>query len=709
MKNIKQIVIGLFLASSFSLFADINIISPLVKSSDDVFANKQTLLIQADDNEEIFYSFNDDDPLETGFVYDGPVLLDVSGKIKLNVTSLKNKIRSDFCLEFTVDESISLLEKIEDIDFIKLLSKEACFDLAPGKSLEIPESFCYKFYSRDGLDQFDTAGVIKLSEKSTLERFTTLVLTDKNNTVWSFVIHSEPQDTGVFSRKEVPFQIEQWSKVKFTDRTFIYSIDDSWWRGIGEPVQIDRTVSHTVKWQSVDYQSENPVESFVIPPIPVIKAETQADNSVILSLEGDESYRISGTRNNQVNAASPGLHKSIYVDAFSGENFSALIPLDIFSDNVYQGTLYSSVQVNRRRPACPEVVIKENGSGKGVVYRNNVEFSLRADDENKIKYFIYGPVSYSQEQLVENAERKIELNTDLFSLYDNRKITLASPDDKCVLYTIACYSIDKWENTSNVLAVDVVIDKCNYYVSEGAKSNADADGTILYPYSDLTQIEKIVNSSKFARFNITGEVKLPDRKIFVKQNFEINGKLDAKLLFAKNTVFEIKNSSLEINNILIDSKKQNSDKTNLFLLNNSVLSVKNSELIMERAKNATLINAVKSVIDLKSSGFTVSANDYASVISAQDSKLTCEDSRFTTVASTNVNISVKKTKTDIHNCKMKVSGLYGRAAEFFASNAEVYSNEIRAEFLQKKNNNVALWKDENSSLVEKRPNSIEGF
>ena len=63
--------------------------------------------------------------------------------------------------------------------------------------------------------------------------------------------------SGLFSRKDVPFEIIDWDTFVFTDRNFIYKIDDQWWQQPKEKIILDRSVSHMISWQNVDYSKEN--------------------------------------------------------------------------------------------------------------------------------------------------------------------------------------------------------------------------------------------------------------------------------------------------------------------------------------------------------------------------------------------------------------------------------------------------------------------
>lgn len=48
--------------------------------------------------------------------------------------------------------------------------------------------------------------------------------------LWRFVMHITPAMTGIFSRRDVPFEIVNWETVLFPNKKFIYKIDDEWWR-----------------------------------------------------------------------------------------------------------------------------------------------------------------------------------------------------------------------------------------------------------------------------------------------------------------------------------------------------------------------------------------------------------------------------------------------------------------------------------------------
>lgn len=690
------------------VFAEVTIVSPASAQSR-IWANRQVLLINITDDEEVFYSFTGSDPLSSGFVYDEPVLLDVTGEVELKVTSIdKKKQRRDYILKYTVDESA--LEKLsslslDEIEFIQKMSSSPIFDLPCGTELEIPPSFEYSISSGDKKQPFESGRAISIRSDSNIERYFSLTVKSKENVFWNFTVHVIPVVQGEFTKVSLPFEFVEWSKIHFIDSNYIYSIDDGWWQGSGKTVELDRNVSHCIRWQNVNYDAANPVQTYKVPPIPVIRFELQEDSSVVVTLEGDLSYRLSRSDKNRIASLPDGLYKAIVADAFQGENFSSVMPVDIYSENVFQGTLFACVQVNRQKPVMPEVVLKNTGS----ISRSDVEFSIvPGGDEQKIKYYVSGPHKLTFDDIKNGRTLSEDIDIESFALYDGKKILLTANEDESVLYRIYCYAIDKWDNTSNVRSVDVNIDKCNYFVD--SKSNSrNPDGSYLNPFKDLSQMESIVNANRFSRFYVSGKVSIPDLKITLKQNAELIGLENAEITLAKNTGIYLINSSLNIKNLMINSvyASENLDSS-LFTLENAVLSVENSEISFGRYKNSSLFNCINSVLSLKSSGVTSFANDYSCAVSLNNSKLSVTDCRIATVGNTNVNFSCKNSKVEVSGSVCSVSGFNCRIAELFQSSAKMTGNNFEAKDIQKNTKNIPVWKDENS-VFNGIKNTLSGF
>ncbi|MBQ0162664.1 MAG: hypothetical protein KBS84_05830 [Treponema sp.] len=710
-KLFKSVVSFLILSLAFPVFAEVTILSP-ASSKSRTWSNKQVLVINATEGEEVFYSFSDEDPMKSGFAYDGPVPLDLDGTVKLNIATIKNKKRVDYILAFDVDLTKKIeFDTLEEKQFIDELSASPIYDLPCGKELRVPSGFEYLLSSSGKEEDFEAGRSVYISKDSTLERFLTLTLKTKNGDFYNFVIHVVPEVQGEFTKDAVPFEFEQWSKIKLVNHKYIYSIDGQWWQGAGDTIELDRTVPHVIKWQDVDYDITNPISSYEIPPTPVIRAETQADSSIILSLNGDESYRFAKGNNYLNNFLPNGLFKEIKVDAFQGENFSTLLPLDVYSDNVLQGTLYVSVQVNRKIPKSPVIVLPYRSE----IYRDDISIYFTADkDDYQIKYLVEGPF-YKKNDDIRCTEYEITEDGDFLdfkTIEAGKVIELKTSYDKPCAYKVSSYVIDSFDNISKTVTEFIEIDKCNYYVNPKAGNSLTQLGTVKYPLSNLDLIEEIIKDRKYTNFYIDGEVHFINEVASIKENVKFSGNENSKIIFGERAGINVFNSSLEIINVVFDNVHNESSFNNSFItLNNSTLEIRNSELNFARERNATLINARKSTVTIYSSGLTTSAAEYACAVSGLSSTIAIvNESRVTTNAATNVNFSVKKSAFGIDNSTCKVSGLSSRIAELYSSKARFYCNTfLMNEASVKAGNSEAVWKDKNSSFTFYSLNTVEGY
>lgn len=712
MKSFKEFfkysVYLFYLCFCLPLFADVNIVSPASNHSR-VWANKQVLVIEATDGEEIYYSFTGTDPLSSGFVYDEPVFLDMTGDVELRISTInKNKERTDYVLKYTVDETkVNKLKTLDERTFVKNMESSYIYSLNCGKELSIPDTFDYCITSISQDTSMEPGRIISVSSEATLERYASLVLRSETGDYWNYVVHLVPSVRGEYSKAAVPFEIEDWSKLKLVDNKYIYALDDQWWQGCGKTLQLDRSVPHVIRWQNVDYDSLNPVMSYTIPATPVVKSEILEDSTMVLTLEGDENYRFARNKGSMVAFPSAGLHEKIVVDAFQGENFSGLMPVDVYCQNVYQGKLYTFVQVNRKRPAVPEIVL----SNASAVSREDILFSIKSKrDDDVIKYTVFGPHKLTLDELVSNsfASLKIKLDADSFNDYDGSTSRLSALEDSPVLYKIYAYALDKWDNVSDLACVDVIIDKCNYFV-DSASDIYDADGTFKKPFKDLSQIEDVVNSNTYTVFNVFGKVDFADDKVCLKQNCMIKGYDKAEIVFSKNASVYLNGSSLSIENVLINSIDNESDDVSvLFNVDNGVLTIDSSELSFGRYHNASVVNAVKSNINIKKTGITVFANDYACCVNGNGAKINIEGSRLSSVAATNVNVSSRKSTVVLVDDVCTVSGVNSRIAEFFSSKASLSGNTFKSKSSGGATENVPLWADRSSSVTQSK-NKTSGF
>ncbi|MDY6397018.1 MAG: hypothetical protein SPL22_04745, partial [Treponema sp.] len=332
------------------LFAEIKLLSPVQGQ----FANRQMLVIDNSAGGDFFYSIDGADPETFGFAYDGPVLLDVAGQVQLNVTRIAaggKKEKTSVSYTVLADDAA----KASYHDFIQTFFDGGILNYSAGSELVIPADF--SFYlglpPKGGeAENFSPARTLKLSAASVLSRYVPCTILDSERGLrYRFIIKTYPQSAGVYSRRDLPFEITDWETITFNNEDLIYKIDSEYWGLPKEPVKIDRTVSHMISWQPLEYDSSNPIEFFVLSPKPEIVRNELEDGSIIYSINGDDSYALSVM--NEADGSYSELFNQIGIDAFYGDHVNGNMTLGVFSNSVYQGKFNISYNINRRPPQIP--------------------------------------------------------------------------------------------------------------------------------------------------------------------------------------------------------------------------------------------------------------------------------------------------------------------------------------------------------------------
>ena len=57
----------------------------IVSPVEGTWANKQSLVLEVPEAYEVFYSFSGSHPMESGFAYDGPVMIEAEGAVSLKI------------------------------------------------------------------------------------------------------------------------------------------------------------------------------------------------------------------------------------------------------------------------------------------------------------------------------------------------------------------------------------------------------------------------------------------------------------------------------------------------------------------------------------------------------------------------------------------------------------------------------------------------
>lgn len=701
-KNLFFLIVLSVVSSVAGLSAAV-ILSPVPGT----WANRQPLVLQMAPGDEAFYSYSGTDPLESGFAYDGPVLIDAAGTVKLRVAVVSgDSTTTETTIEYTVSEQDSFSSSDEET-FITKMTAPVVYEYTSGESLAIPQTLAYRFGNDS--QTWIKGRTISVSRKSLLNRLVPFTITD-GSSLWHVVIHASSPQIGLLSRQDVPFTISRWKTVVFTNQKLIYSIDGADWKPAGNPVELDRSVRHMIRWQSVAYEAGNPVQYYVVPPEPGLAVHTNSDAETEIQIQGDDSYMAGTSGAASSSYISAGLFRTIGLDTFYGDTVSGTLNLSLWSDGVYQGELSVPYRIDRQPPSPPGLQTNIHT----LFARKPVKVTFAGEKDAKI----YSAVSKSA--LLTNDDFKtiavsgtdsIKTTAGPYTEQGVTGLTLDGDPQGAILYRVTAYAVDAAENKSESSTYSVIVDEYNYYVAADSKA-ADADGSVLKPFKDFSGCAALVNSQRFARIHLKGSVTLPAGDTVFAANCEIVGTDDARISIPAGASVILRSASLSASDIIFEKKAadeetdKNSDK--MFVLEHAVADFTGCEIIGKFTGNGTVFTAYTSVINLNNCGLTAQADSYAAGISSNDSKITVEKSRISTIADTSVNFSVQQGSFVLRSTNCKVVGRLGRIAELVGTRCRITDNTFTAE-PDKKSGTSAVWKDKSVVTLDEKGNRLSGF
>ena len=689
------IILGILAAP---LTAEITLLSPC----EGVWANRQMLVIDNSEGGDFFYSVDGADPETFGFAYDGPVLLDVAGEVQLNVTRITGGGKKENAsVSYTVlpDDA----SKTDYKNFVQTFFDGGILNYSAGSELVIPKDFY--FYLGLPPENFMPARTLSLSSSSVLSRYIPCTIFDKSRNVkYRFIIKTYPQSAGVYSHRDIPFEISDWETITFVNDNFIYKVDSEYWGLPTEPRKIDRTTSHMISWQPLEYDSANPVEFFVLPPKPEIIREDLEDGSVECYIRGDDSYAL-GVMN--ADGTYSELFQRVGIDAFYGDDVSGTLSLGVFANSVYQGKMNVSYNINRRPPQMP--VIKSNA--EGFVSRGSVDVKITGSRGCDLYIAVSEPVTITEEELSYPADNELFKEVQLGSFKkvkgENYSLRWAQNGLKPVYYKVAAYSKNE-ENQSSTIEFAVIIDQSNYYF-DATGDSALADGTTAHPFTKFSQLAEALEKQRVVKLSVKGEMKI-DAAYNINANFEITNGGDARLKFGPDGSLIVKASTFEISDCRISNTEDLSKKSivPLIKLENSVLTMKNCIISADFARNGTVIDSTNGIINLSETMASVNAVSYVSFISAVKSRLSLRNSSISTNAETSVVISADGGNLTAQKNDFLVSGGSGRIAELFGVTAAFKENNFKARLTNNASKIQPVYANKASKLTEEK-NSVQGF
>ncbi len=692
------------LITALALFLPAVCVAQIVSPAEGTWANRQLLIIDVPPEGNAFYSLNGTDPERSGFAYDGPVLIDLSGAVSVNVSIIDRNGNKVFKkVSYTVNEA-TLPEERTSFDFLQGVLQKGMLDYSAGDVLSIPKTLEYSLGENSPV--FTPGAELSLSRDMILSRYLPCVVSD-GKAFWRFVIKISPVMSGLFSRKDVPFVIEDWETFIFSDRHFIYKIDDGWWQQPKEKIVLDRSVNHMISWQSVDYAKENIVKFYNVPPRPRIVKKVEDNGELLVSVDGGTGYKFGLLESG---GSASELYDSLKIDTFPGDNFDGELTVGIFYDSVCQGTMELDFNIHKRLPQAPLII----SSADGDFSRNAVRIAVASPEKHEVYYAVTGPVILDENYSMSAKDVLFSLNSESFKKSLNAAVVLEPVTDGAAAYRVSAYCIDEHKNRSKTSEYSVIIDQTNYYLDGSIRDPeklARANGTAKYPFNDFSKVLSLINGSRFVHVRVSGEVRIPDGASVITSNCRVDGLNDARLVLSPATNFIIRNASVSFSNCMLTlSESRNTTETaSLFTLERGVLYFDGVELSCVFGKSGSVINSDNSVINVLNSGITSSAETYSSAIASVDSKISIKKSRITTVAGTAVNASAQGGIFELTDSTCIVTGVMGRVAELFDTHSTVTGNNFVGDLKKAQGNNRPIYFDDKNYSVEFARNNITGF
>lgn len=675
---------------SANLYAEINLISPV----EGEWANKQMLILDTTSSDaEYFYSVDGSNPEEFGFAYDGPVFLDVDGNVTLKITKIiSHKEKENIELKYSVNENDG--EKSSYHAFIASFFDSGILNYTVGSDLIIPPEL--KFSFENSAENFIQGQTLKISEKSNLTRsFPCTILDSLTNEKWRFIIKTYPLTSGIFTRRDLPIKIQDWETLEFLDENLIYKIDSEYWELPKKPVKLDRTVSHMISWQSINYEYGNPIEAFVLPPKPELKLSQSENGELICSLEGDESYKMSILGEDKLYQE---LFSEICADVFFGDKDSGNLKIGIFCSGLFQGEIDVPYSLNKR-PSSPPTIISDT---QNFYTRKDVNIKIESEAGSELFYAISEPFSLSDfsYKLEPSAPelKNVFANNFVKSPKNSVSFSLSGLKENSVFYKIRAYS-QKDSNQSEVTEYCVIIDQSNFYF-DSSNISEFCDGTIEHPFSDFKSLLSAVNLSRNVKIFINGDLLIPSGKHEIYSNCIIVGNDDSNIIFDEKSQLIVNDSSLDFRKIVIKNKKDTNSKNMLPLIkgNRSVLSFSDCLIYAEFEKNGTVIDSYNSVVYFDDSICATISNLYTSFITGVGSKIFIKKSNISASSQTAVLLSFSDSQINCTENTFSVNCKRGRIAECFNTEGSFSKNEFKGEISNLTNTSNPIFVDEKSSI-----------
>ncbi len=633
------------------------------------WANRQVLVLDCAPETEVFYSFSEYDPLDFGFAYDGPVLIDLDGEVTLNLVAVHGDgTMTRKKISYVVNEPAAVKPPLS----VSMLNPLVVCGVQ--KPVPVSQNLTYGIGTH--LDAALSGRTLYQNLPSCINAMLPLEITS-GSVVYRYVITTnDAPKTSMIQDKTFssPLQIIDWNFVLFkAGQRLMYSIDGGAWQVYVEPFYLDRTKSHKISWQTGSH-----IESIVLPERPTVIGlpERGITNK---SVELQFSNPLYTFRIEDENGVSKPL-TSFYVDTLAGDERRFDLLLNVYYGNIKQGEIPVSFTIDKLPPKAPVLSIEDDA----ISGNNAVAVSVFATDD------VYTAID-TRTTALDFGESVSPLAHDsepddniVFMPFAGTKLILGGGENNSV-YTVYAYSRDAAGNKSETVAVRSSVATNNIYVDAASRYSLDADGSSTRPFGSIFDALAVVNSRKKTVLHLKGTFVIT-QSLAVNSDCRFVGHENACLSFKNNSGLIIRNSNVAFENCMLekvydqDVRSFLTSGVPLIDARDSDVSVEKCELVSNISTPQGLIQAVKCRLGMNSSGITVQTLGQAVGVQSLHSSVRSDSDRFSLSGESAVAFSLSDSLFELESPRFIIVAKQARCAELFATvyafDENVFQNEM---------------------------------
>ncbi len=687
----------------FIIFATVHVLlaqNVILSPTKGVWANYQSLVLNLPASHEAYYSFTGENPLESGFAYDGPVLIEIEGDVSLGVTIVDN---NNMSTSHTIMYNVNLQD---ELDYLPIEEGQATLIVNDTDTIDLPDTARFALTNST---VFSPGERIEISGDMFFERYVLLTLND-GAIPYRYVIQVGDSEKRAQIKPPIneSIMITDWNYISFLhEGVTLFSVD-------GEPLRqtrsgkiyVDRSEDHELKWKRDIGDEFNTLLLPRQPEVIGIPSSPSVNNPVNIALS-DSRYMFGY----DITAIQTVFTQNFLVDTLKGDAFGFSKELDIYHDGLKHGSVQAAFIIDKIPPSTP---VLTTSSTNGYA-RDDVTITVQASDS--VYYYIPPPTSSKVGFLSDEFQSVSKTKFNDKSLYlplDGDTILLDNNSGLAQLYEVYVFSKDFAGNTSDIVSFKTVVDPYNYYLTNVDSSELITGlGTIDKPFTNFIQLHNVLNNAAFQNIYIDG-VFTEISSLSITRDTVMSATTSSRLIFSSGESIRVQNASLSIEGGTIEQSnpsESTSIQNTLLFAQNSTLSLNNSEFIITGGFNSNCIVLENSSAQIFNSGITVQTLAYGSGIKATGSVVLSDGNRFVQASETAIGMSLVDTSTQVNNTSFIGIGPLSRSIEFIESDFSIINSVFKFENSGEKRADeyAAIWLDESTVQSTLSNNTFEGF